>query len=50
MPQTDKSSYRIAWLKSISEVDQAQWDRMAEPLRTPFLEWEWLRQMELSKS
>ena len=50
MPETEKSSYRIAWLKSIAEVDRAQWDMLAEPLRTPFLEWEWLRQMELSKS
>ena len=50
MPQTDNSSYRMAWLKSIAEVDQTQWDVLAEPLQTPFLEWEWLRQMELSKS
>jgi len=50
MPQTDNSSYRIAWLKSITEVDQTHWDILAEPLRTPFLEWEWLRQMEVSKS
>jgi len=50
MPQTENSSYRIAWLKSITEVDQTHWDVLAEPLRTPFLEWEWLRQMEVSKS
>ena len=50
MPQTDNSSYRIAWLKSITDVDQTHWDVLAEPLRTPFLEWEWLRQMEVSKS
>ena len=50
MPQTDHSSYRIAWIKSIAEVDQKHWDGLAEPLQTPFLEWEWLYQMELSKS
>lgn len=50
MPPTKKSSYRISWLKSITEVDPLQWDLLAKPLRTPFLEWEWLRQMELSKS
>ena len=50
MTETDTSSYRIAWLKSIAEVDKVHWDMLAEPLPTPFLEWEWLRQMELSKS
>ena len=50
MIETKTSSYRIAWLKSITEVDKVHWDMLAEPLPTPFLEWEWLRQMELSKS
>ena len=50
MPQQIHSSYRIAWLKSITEVDQGDWDLLAEPLQTPFLEWEWLHQIELSKS
>ena len=43
-------TYAAAWLKSIAEVDQIQWDALAEPLDTPFLEWDWLRQMEISKS
>jgi predicted N-acyltransferase len=50
MRQSHHTSYSAAWLKSIAEVDQTQWDALAEPLNTPFLEWEWLRQMEISKS
>jgi predicted N-acyltransferase len=50
MNETHDSSYSVAWLKSIAEVDQTQWDTLAKPLPTPFLEWEWLRQMEISKS
>jgi predicted N-acyltransferase len=44
------SSYHVVWLKSLAEVDRYQWDALAEPLSTPFLEWEWLHQMEISKS
>ncbi len=50
MPQSHYKSYSAVWLKNIAEVDQAQWDMLAEPLDTPFLEWEWLHQMEISKS
>jgi predicted N-acyltransferase len=50
MNPSGNSSYRVVWLKSLAEVDQAQWDMLAEPLDTPFLEWEWLHQMEISKS
>ena len=44
------SLYSVVWLKSIAEVDQARWDLLARPLPTPFLEWQWLYQMEVSKS
>ena len=50
MPPSHHKSYSTVWLKNIAEVDQAQWDVLAEPLDTPFLEWEWLHQMEISKS
>jgi len=50
MPSSHPKSYTAVWIKNIAEVDQAQWDRPAEPLETPFLEWEWLHQMENSKS
>lgn len=50
MTQPLESSYSVAWLKSIAEVDRTQWDVLAKPLPTPFLEWEWLHQMEISRS
>ncbi len=50
MHSSGNSSYHVVWLKNLAEVDQAQWDALAEPLPTPFLEWEWLRQMEISES
>ena len=50
MTQPQPTSYAVAWINSISEVDPVQWDALAEPLTTPFLEWEWLREMEISKS
>ncbi len=45
-----KSSYSIVWLENLSKVDQADWDALAVPLKTPFFEWEWLRQLEISGS
>lgn len=50
MKNQQKSSYIIAWQEKISNVDQAQWDALAVPLKAPFLEWEWLRQLEISGS
>jgi predicted N-acyltransferase len=40
----------ILWLNRISDVDQVSWDALAVPLKTPLLEWHWLRQMEDSGS
>ena len=50
MTQPETKSYNAVWLRSVADVDQAQWDALAEPLTTPFLEWDWLHQMEISKS
>ena len=50
MSSLSSKSYSAVWIKNIAEIDQAQWDQLAEPLKTPFLEWEWLLQMERSKS
>lgn len=44
------NSYRIDWIEDISEVDREQWDRLALPLESPFLEWRWLRLLESSGS
>ena len=45
-----KISYTVAWHNKISEIEQVAWDALAVPLETPILEWEWLRQMEVSGS
>ncbi|MBP0029975.1 GNAT family N-acetyltransferase [Roseofilum reptotaenium CS-1145] len=42
--------YSIRWISQISEVPQQEWDVLAQPLKTPFLEWEWLHNMEASGS
>jgi uncharacterized protein len=45
-----KSRLKIAWTNKIAEVPQQAWDALALPLKTPFLEWEWLNNIELSGS
>lgn len=40
----------VRWLKAIGEVGREQWDRLAQPLATPLLEWQWLHELEASGS
>ena len=40
----------IRWHTAMAEIPQAAWDRLAEPLETPLLEWQWLHQLEASGS
>jgi predicted N-acyltransferase len=42
--------WTVRWLKSMQEVSQSQWDRLAQPLETPLLEWQWLQALESSGS
>lgn len=42
--------YSVAWIHKISEIPQQAWDALALPLKTPFLEWHWLHNMEASGS
>jgi len=42
--------YSASWVSKISEIDRTAWDALAKPLATPFLEWDWLRLMEISGS
>jgi uncharacterized protein len=44
------SSLKIRWVSQISEIDREAWDALALPLKTPFLEWNWLWLMEASGS
>ncbi len=41
---------RAKWIAGISTIDREQWDRLALPLKSPFLEWNWLNLMERSRS
>lgn len=50
MIQQSKPQYTLAWISKISEVPKQEWDALAQPLKTPFLEWDWLHNMETSGS
>lgn len=45
-----KPHYSVLWTPKIAEVPQTAWDALAVPLKTPFLEWDWLNNMETSHS
>lgn len=42
--------YLISWHPHLQEIKQQDWDRLALPLETPFLEWSWLHNLEISGS
>lgn len=42
--------WTVRWLTSIAEVERRQWDKLALPLVTPLLEWQWLHDLEASGS
>jgi hypothetical protein len=50
MVEQIKPKYSITWLSNLAEIPQAEWDALALPLNTPFLEWEWLNNLETSGS
>jgi uncharacterized protein len=43
-------SWTVRWVNSIEEVDHEQWDKLALPLHTPLMEWQWLHHLEESGS
>ncbi|MBE9047765.1 N-acetyltransferase [Pleurocapsales cyanobacterium LEGE 10410] len=45
-----KPQYSLTWITQIAEIPQPDWDELAKPLNTPFLEWEWLNNIETSGS
>lgn len=45
-----KDQYYLKWISQIAEINQAEWDHLAKSLNTPFLEWEWLNNIETSGS
>jgi predicted N-acyltransferase len=44
------SQYSVSWIQKIAEIPKTVWDNLAQPLKTPFLEWEWLNNLETSGS
>ncbi|MDJ0571343.1 MAG: GNAT family N-acetyltransferase [Pleurocapsa sp. MO_192.B19] len=50
MVEQIKPQYSLSWISQIAEIPQQDWDELAKPLNTPFLEWEWLNNIETSGS
>ncbi|MBS9383423.1 MAG: N-acetyltransferase [Dolichospermum sp. BR01] len=50
MIKEHKPHYSLVWTHTIADVAQADWDALAMPLKTPFLEWDWLHNLEISQS
>jgi predicted N-acyltransferase len=48
--QHQSHSYQIEWIEHINQIPQPAWDELAQGLKTPFLEWDWLHNMEKSGS
>ena len=44
------SQYTVTWHSDIADIPKEIWDSLAKPLKTPFLEWEWLNNIETSGS
>lgn len=50
MVQQLQPRYSFAWMDQMAEIPQSAWDALALPLKTPFLEWQWLHNLEASGS
>ncbi len=50
MKTRPESIWTLRWHNAMAEVDQQQWDRLAAPLQTPLMEWQWLHHLEASGS
>lgn len=50
MSTESKSHYSTEWHSSLGDIGRDEWNALAGPLPTPFLEWEWLHQLEASGS
>ncbi|MFM8295329.1 MAG: GNAT family N-acetyltransferase [Microcystaceae cyanobacterium] len=50
MVKSPASPYTVSWHSKIAEIPKTAWDALALPLQTPFLEWEWLHNLETSGS
>ncbi|BAZ45813.1 hypothetical protein NIES4102_28400 [Chondrocystis sp. NIES-4102] len=50
MVEQIKPQYSLSWISNIAEIPQPHWDELAKSQETPFLEWEWLNNIEISGS
>jgi predicted N-acyltransferase len=50
MVSEPRPQYTVAWIRQMHEIPPDQWDALAMPLATPFLEWTWLHTLEQSGS
>ncbi|MGB7380146.1 MAG: GNAT family N-acetyltransferase, partial [Rivularia sp. (in: cyanobacteria)] len=50
MVEKIKSSYSFLWIDKVAEVPKNAWNALAVPLQTPFFEWDWLNNLEVSQS
>ncbi|MBD2100569.1 GNAT family N-acetyltransferase [Leptolyngbya sp. FACHB-261] len=50
MAEQTQTRYALTWTNHVAEVPRDRWNALAEPLKTPFLEWEWLWNAEQSGS
>ncbi len=50
MSESVTPQYRATWINQIAEVPRSAWDELALKLATPFFEWDWLHNMEISGS
>jgi uncharacterized protein len=50
MDISDKNQFSISWNNRMATIDRNQWNNIAHGQKSPFMEWEWLHQMEVSGS
>jgi uncharacterized protein len=48
MPEQLQTRYTCTWHNHIKEIPRQAWDALAMPLKTPFLEWTWLHNLEVT--
>ncbi|MGD1939319.1 MAG: GNAT family N-acetyltransferase [Cyanophyceae cyanobacterium] len=49
-PPSTETRYTLEWVRHMNQVTPHEWNALAKPLTTPFLEWEWLNNLETSDS
>ena len=48
LPVATEVSYTVTLLSSIRDVSRREWDALAQPTASPFVEWDWLHALEAS--